>query len=528
MSWSSRLASLPRWTFAAIAPVTMACSASPEDVGSASASVGPPPKDPNLLLPGPALPAHNQFTVEEPGAPQLGPCHAGGSPQALALCYTLTSKLDNPELRTIIRMPQVAFSGEFGVAFRYPMELDVQQGTSVTTSPGDLRFFLSGVLSSPVDFENVPLFDHASAVASGLFVYPEATASYVAPGNADLFTRGVRVGYTPLTVATQAVNADGSLSHPISSVEVALDPTVVLTPVQVYAAQSCSFRNYPGLGRADGALAVWDQVPVFSETDTYDATGQFLLGRSRTEWTTFGPTTAQTWETQTVQEYQSGGAAGSGYFTPDSVWRDCGVQFRLVRIGTFESDDSFNQYVGTGVDAHPHPPCPGYQGPPPSQDPTGFCSDLMLQLIADLQAQGKVLDRIPTVIVIHGPLPGSGTSQGGEKGITIPGTSGTDQPVSCVEAAAPIPAVLAHEVGHWAIQDDCSPQGGTCELMFSYNPLPPPTADECSTMRAWATATQKNKNPDRNAGDWRQTWIQPTCKGFACVNGLGHLGHPLP
>ncbi len=342
----------------------VACGSAHEDVASSNATVA--------LLPGPTEPNVGRWTVEEPGTPVLGPCITG---RPHSFCYTLTSKLDNPELRT--KLPHVPFA-RFRNAreIRHvPMEIDIQARTDVSISPGDLHFVLDGLVDTPVDFQNIPLFELESAVQSNLFVYPEVTASYVAPGTADLYTRGIRLGYPPLDVRSQDVSTDFSLDHTITAVRVALDPTVVLTPVQVFAAQSCSFRDYDGLGSVEGALALYDQVPNFSELDSIEP--GLLLGTDRSEWTDFGPTTlpakSQTWLSTDLQEYQPLRFAGSGYYTPDSVWRDCGVQFRLVRFGKFETDDSYN--------SSGHKTCPNYAGGHvASQDPEGVCGDLYAQL----------------------------------------------------------------------------------------------------------------------------------------------------
>ena len=101
MSSSSCLASVVGWTLVAIPLIALACGSGHEDIGSVAATVGPPPKDPNFLLAGPAQPTLGHFTIEDPGAPELGPCITGSSTKAL--CYTLTSELDNPELRTMMR-----------------------------------------------------------------------------------------------------------------------------------------------------------------------------------------------------------------------------------------------------------------------------------------------------------------------------------------------------------------------------------------------------------------------------------------
>ena len=216
------------------------------------------------------------------------------------------------------------------------MEIDIQARTDVSISPGDLHFVLDGLVDTPVDFQNIPLFELESAVQSNLFVYPEVTASYVAPGTANIYTRGIRLGYPPLDVRSQDVSTDFSLDHTITAVRVALDPTVVLTPVQVFAAQSCSFRDYDGLGSVEGALALYDQVPNFSELDSIEP--GLLLGTDRSEWTDFGPTTlpakSQTWLSTDLQEYQPLRFAGSGYYTPDWSGATAVSSFALCDLGS--------------------------------------------------------------------------------------------------------------------------------------------------------------------------------------------------
>ena len=51
-------------------------------------------------------------------------------------------------------------------------------------------------------------------------------------------------------------------------------------------------------------------------------------------------------------------------------------------------------------------------------------------------------------------------------------------------------------------------------MMFSTNPLPPPTDHECTYMRNWAIA-----NNNVRTADWRDFWVKAnSCPGAGCAS----------
>jgi hypothetical protein len=523
---SPRLAS-PRLVIVACA-FLIACGDG--DWASSAQAVAPPDKqDPPPPNVGPLL--HFGSPLPPPRVPQLGEITV----EAVEGPVTkITSRLDNPELRTLIPLPDYSrFVGDgFFLASQLATEVaggEVVPG-GVSFDPGDLQMYGSGVSTTPVDSDGIPVFLHRGSVAASVIPWPEANLPVALDGGrgdtADLFARGVRLGYTPLTIQTRVTSPDGSLGAPVSTISLSLDPDVILVPIQVFAINSPSptLRNYGGLGNVRGNLEVWDQVPSFIRIHNYSGG---LLGQTSYSFGTWfgssvgswGTTTAPSWFPSPLQfaAYEPQGKLfpdeppqapdNSYYFTPDSIWRDCGVQFRLVRFETVEltDDDCDNLLHGTGCadQLNDNTPSPSYGG----QDLHALC-DQFESVVVD-KALGGNLPDIPTLIVSYelaNVKPGTGA---GEVAITVDGF-GLDGPVSCVGSRAESLArsmTLAHEVGHWAggaLSDDCGTEpSGSCQIDSVENQHAPPSAAECKTMRTWAIQ------------HWSSFWLKP-CPPDVC------------
>jgi hypothetical protein len=126
------------------------------------------------------------------------------------------------------------------------------------------------------------------------------------------FAGGLRVGKTPVKVGLEDSGAPTGYR-----VNVALDPNVLLVPVQVVVFYDDA-TGIPPSGSLETQLALWDRVPTASGAPWHAVDG--------VEMVTHRP----------LQDSVLGGEQGAweatvGSFNPpDDVWAPCGVQFRLV------------------------------------------------------------------------------------------------------------------------------------------------------------------------------------------------------
>ncbi len=422
---------------------------------------------PGEPLPEPAQPPVGGVTFEQP------------SPTSPQSPY---SEVDNPELRTVIDLPNVTFSDtvfqlgdiKVTVVTTEPLTVASLKGAtdSVSFAPGDLQVFVTGG-SGVAESDGLPVPIDAAAIAANVIPWSNATAT-ISGARADLVGRGLRIGYTPLLVEARNLAPDGTKGAVLSTAAIQLDPQVLLVPVQVLAVKSPNVPNTAGLASVNGALAVFDQAQVYSTTRVTEDQAlplpplTLITQRSFDTW--MDPVTVSpTWLSGPFDGYRD--IAFSRYNTPDSIWRDCGVQFRLVEAGSLEtSNDALNKLSTSG-------------------DITAACD----QLIDIAQLNGLLT--LPTVIAMANVVP---VDSLGAPCSTCPlGTTprqGGDSPVSCVGsqaygAASPSPGstVLAHELGHWSPNlQDCTAGVNGCEFMDSFNRVVPPTPSECASLRTWA------------------------------------------
>ncbi len=254
------------------------------------------------------------------------------------------------------------------------------------------------------------------------------TIDYAAPANADLYARGLRVGYTPLTITTRATLPHGGVLGPVlSQGTLRLDPSVILVPVQVVVVWSDDDAVDPLLRTLPAQLNVWDQwQPVSNPFHGSDQGDLTVSSRTLDLW--MDRKTLSGWNglpySAYSRSYVDEQGSFTGYFTPDSIWQSCGVQFRLVNFLRMHVDRLHNK-VSNLTPGEP-------------------CNDL-LSMAGQLSG---FLSEVPTVIFTR-TYSGQGGAIGGDTfGQTI--DLGGTQPVSCLTwyASGP-PAVLAHEVGHW-------------------------------------------------------------------------------
>jgi hypothetical protein len=193
----------------------------------------------------------------------------------------------------------------------------------------------------------------------------------------------------------------------------------------------------------------------------------------------------------------------SNYFTPDSMWRNCDVQFRLVKFDTLDITDANCSNAGL-------PQGPGCADKLNMNSTDAVIEDVCGQFIELLEAKLGGPPTIPTVIVSFS-LENTGGNGEGEVAVTpILGGKG---PVTCIGRRAEGPQdhmALAHEVGHWDGQFDCGgdhDSGGQpnlatgCEMLAEFDTAAPPTNSECEEMHTWAVA------------EWANFWDRPCPPG---------------
>jgi hypothetical protein len=375
--------------------------------------------------------------------------------------YTVT--LDNPLTLTNVALDFV--NAQWNGGGPVPEEV-MASGAGFTSYNVDYTFQTWGG-------DGPPAGNYTAAIGSvedEYYSWPNAVGSWTAGTASSTFAghgRGIRVGYTPLNVAFQALHPDYSSSVPGNPVTVKLDPNVDLVPFQVVVMRSGTFPASTTLNRQ---LAFFDQIHLSGTTRfTNGATGELEY----TQRSFIAPPGTPLWDQPTP--WMSRGA--DGYYvgsdlTPDSAWASCGIQFRLVNY--FEMDRP-NKYVLPQIrKLATQPEDDDYFAKGTLDDAPCYGNH------AAAVADPRYMDDVPLLIFMQR----SGFPESLEEGRALSGLA-----TACVKPGAG-PTVIAHEIGHIMDMPDCSGDCSdpACNMMCSLGGgAMPPTASECSRAKSWAT-----------------------------------------
>lgn len=309
----------------------------------------------------------------------------------------------------------------------------------------------------------------AGSLNDTLFSWPNTRPTTFAAATADdrytAQARGLRVGYAPLTVQPRNRLPDDSVLSTGPSTSVKLDPSVLLVPIQVIVVYS---NTYPRRTDLRDQLMLFDQVhepatSVFTDGATQERLGT-LRGFEGLPW---------------MNPDENGLYNVIGFDTPDSAWRSCGIQFRLVNY--FEKYTDKDKYVlPSKADRTITPEDPDFDRYYSKTAPDGTPCAGTLNFVGTNEP--RFLSGVLPVIYMER----SGFSDSLEDGRAVDGGV-------CVRRGAPRNS-LAHEIGHImlappgsAFADDCPCGTVDCKMLCTVGGgSSPPTASECTRARTWA------------------------------------------
>lgn len=352
------------------------------------------------------------------GMPTPPPPYAYNCVEAVSTTNTttgvMTVDVDNPQIFTNIQLPTTRTHD--GAAHA----CTISQGS--VASPGyqsalydtdnycNLTATVTGGSATP------PGFLSAGSVAGTLYPMLTGGASTAGGSTSDATVRldGLRVGYAGLNVQLQLENGVQQTSAAAWPVEVTLNPSVLLVPIEAVEVDGTTI--FSTQANEPAAQAIFDRVPtITNEFSADDPEGDLTVA------------------TRTLNDVVGTGTDGRGrfdqYVVPDDIWSACGIQFRLVNHFVMKTDDAHAQ--------------------PPALPPQGATDDTPFEENRDqAQKDPRHIPGMPQVLFpqrcTYGTAP--------ENGLTD-----TVSEVACVNLAyvtQDVDFVLAHELGHILGLDD--------------------------------------------------------------------------
>ncbi len=344
---------------------------------------------------------------------------------------------DNPLIESSIKLMTVHADWAQGMV---PQELQRQQ-LKWQFNNGDAAFSAS---DGEADAQDRPT--RGGSLNDNALAWPklEGTSSGATGAEVSLVGR-IRVGYRPLTVKLLVSGPKAFAANTGAPFRVALDPDVLLVPVEVVRFFS---SNVPvSVISAQNQMALWDQVPIVgatANTKSIDgSTGELkLAARAWDVWPTPSPP-------EGLYEHQ-------GWVSPDSIWGKAKVRFRLVNYIDIPTD---NEHAA----------------------PTGGVADdsrLRENRITLTQHPQHISDkRVVSVIFMHRIAPPDAP----EVGRALIG----DDTVGIAAGAGDRFATIAHEIGHLM----SGSQGHSSlpnNIMNALGPGTGVTAGQIERARDWA------------------------------------------
>ncbi|MGE0211423.1 MAG: hypothetical protein AB7S41_06985 [Parvibaculaceae bacterium] len=238
---------------------------------------------------------------------------------------------DNPQVEVTTKLIKVQADWANGMV---PQEL-FRQGNGWRFTNGDLEL---SVANGEAEAAVRPI--RAGSLSEGAYSWPtvEGTFSGDAGAEVKLVSR-IRVGYKPVDVKLLVKGPRGFASNTAEQARIALDPNILLVPVEVarFFSDQTPVSNISMMGQ----MALWDQVPIVSPTTNFRSTdgGTGELRTAERAW--------DFWATKDAEGLYTHG----GWVSPDSIWGKAGVRFRLVNYIDIKTDnDHVNPRAGEGAD----------------------------------------------------------------------------------------------------------------------------------------------------------------------------------
>jgi hypothetical protein len=338
---------------------------------------------------------------------------------------------DNPRVEVTTKLIDVST-----VAGIVPQGLR-RQGNGWRFTNGDVELSVSGG-----EAEAGPRPAKAGSLSEGAKAWPTVEATFSTGSEVRLQAR-IRVGYRPVDVKLLVEGPKGFAANTAERARIALDPEVLLVPVEV--AKFFSDRHPVSNITMAGQMALWDQVPIMSPTTNFRSVdgGTGELRSADRAW--------DFWPTPDAK-----GLYGHGvWLSPDSIWGKAKVRFRLVNYIEIKTDD---QHTAPAV--------------------IGGGSDPQF-LIANHVALGnhpQHLEGVLEVIFMHR----AHSQESQHPGRALLGTL-------CVglSASGSASADIAHEIGHLIIDSDRHSTLGD-NVLFEIGPGTEITDNQAQLAREWA------------------------------------------
>lgn len=271
------------------------------------------------------------------------------------------------------------------------------------------------------------------------------------PQPSDLVTAGLRVGPQPLTLRLQEVNRRQVPQTPSAEIRIALNPDVLLVPVQVFSLYSDERPSAADSFSREAALLTFDGA-----ADSEQGTSRVTDGDGNVL------------RTNHYRPHLALDAAGSRQTSPDRIWAACGIQFRLVNYTKLKVPTALLN--------------PGNEG-------------TMQTAVREMLTKARESDRF-----LEGPMtifaaPFCSGTEMSEQGSWSPplGQALVGSWAACFRPGSSSGAVLAHEMSHLLLgsaHPSCSTPDMSDNIMCNPNPGEQVTASQCQKARQSLTAGQ--------------------------------------
>ena len=243
---------------------------------------------------------------------------------------------DNPRVESTTKLITVRSETANGMV---PQELIRNEKTWHFTN-GDVRL---SVANGEADAGSIPRPVRAGSLSDSAYAWPATPGTFSGDAGSEvkLLSR-IRVGYHPVDIKLLVEAPKGFAANPVEQARIALDPEVLLVPVEVarFFSDSVPVSEITAVGQ----MALWDQIPVISPTVNARSVdgGSGELRFAERAWDFWPEPDAEGLYTHL------------GWVSPDSIWGKAKIRFRLVNYIDIKTDNQHTAPVtGQGADDRP-------------------------------------------------------------------------------------------------------------------------------------------------------------------------------
>ncbi|MEU0116323.1 hypothetical protein ABZ137_22155 [Streptomyces bobili] len=226
---------------------------------------------------------------------------------------------DNPRVEVTVKLIKVNSEAAQGMV---PQELH-RENNGWRFTNGDARLSVS---NGEADAGVRPV--RAGSLSDDAPVWPTADGTFSGETGAQVRLQSrIRVGYRPVDVKLLVEGRKGFAANTSAQGRIALDPQVLLVPVEVARFFSDQFP-VSNITMA-GQMALWDQVPVINATTNFRSLdgGTGELNFAERKWD-FWPVV----DSEGLYMHLS-------WVSPDSIWGKAKIRFRLVNYIDIKTDN---------------------------------------------------------------------------------------------------------------------------------------------------------------------------------------------